>query len=170
MKKYLKTLAVAALLSASGLSQAAPLAEGLYAVQLYNDVTNNTFAQTWDVCIYSNGNWNIMHPSITWFIINGYAVNPGDTTGGMTAAEVAWGGRWFNKGNDTHFQSFIVDNAAISFDVSRINAKLLTGYYTVVTKKRDIQYMTMTLTRKKLSCEDNNPPLDLPIISIPNNP
>jgi hypothetical protein len=166
MKKYLKTLAVITLLGASALSHAASLNTGLYTVQLYNDVTNNTHAQTWDVCIYSNGNWNIMHPSATWLIINGEAVNSGST---VDAAEVAWGGKWFNKGNDTHFQSSIESNTAISFDVSRINSNLLTGYYTAITNKGDIQNMTMTLTRKKSSCVDNNPSVEIPIISIPSN-
>ncbi|MCX7092962.1 MAG: hypothetical protein NTY50_05880 [Methylobacter sp.] len=164
MKKHLKIFAVAVLSSASALSHAAPLNTGLYTAQLYNDATNNTLAQTWDVCIYSNGKWNIMHPSATWLIINGDAANPVDTGG---AAEVAWGGKWLNKGNDAHFQSSIESNTAISFNVSRINSNLLTGYYSAITSKGDIQNMTMTLSRKKSSCVDNTPPIEIPIISIP---
>jgi hypothetical protein len=161
MQKYLKTLAVAALLSVSALSQAAPLAVGLYTVELYNDVIN-TPSKTWDVCIAPNNTWYVKRSYDAWLSINGYPAV--DYSGGAGQVEIAWAGSWFNKGNDTYFQSHIYrQDTVMSFHVSRINHKLLTGYFTALTENLAVLNMTMTLTRKKLSCQDNKPPFEIPI-------
>jgi len=113
----------------------------LYVVQLYNDVTNNTPDKTWTICVERGGTWH----------------------DGTISYGVMWYGKWFNKGNDIHFQSFINVNmnSAVAFNVSRINSKLLTGYYTAVMDK-EIQNMTMTLTYKGSTCDNYNPLEEIP--------
>lgn len=140
MKKYLKILTLAVLFSVSTLSFAVPPARGTYTAHLYNDdATKNSPAQSWDICIENNG---------FWYMGNG---NP-----------ILWYGKWFNRGNDTHFQSIAKPNSTMSFNVSRINNKLSTGYYTGLMNSFT-QNMTMTLTYKNSTCFYDDPLYEWPV-------
>lgn len=108
--------------------------------QLYNDdATKKTPAQTWNICIERDG---------FWYMENS---NP-----------LLWFGKWFNKGNDTRFQAIAKPNSTMSFTVSRINNKLLTGYY-MGLMNTFTQNMTMTLTYKNSTCFYDDPLYEWPI-------
>lgn len=128
MKHFFKTIITASLLSAATLVDATPAA-GTWKMQMWGDSLN--LYQNYDMCIQSSGDWYISTSSI-----NG------------------WKGKWFSKGNDTHFQTLHSSGtAAMSSDVSRVNNTLLAGYHKFINNTGTNDYYTMSITFKKASCD-----------------
>jgi hypothetical protein len=160
MKKYLKTLFIAALLSVSAMSHAEAPTTGLYTVRLFDDVTYKRL-KPWELCIRSDNSWYVKNEQDVWLSLNNYKSDSShdpssdDTTETASSILVQWYGGLDNKGNDTHFQSVIYNQSVISFRVSRINKKLFTGYFTVLKDNGGMHNMTISLKFKQSSCKDD---------------
>ena len=137
MQKYLLGFITTVLLTISTLSQATPNT-GLYTVNLYDEAQNNARTKTFEICINKNNRWYI-----------GYT----DKYATDMFVPVTNRGHWFSKGNDIHFQSTSTtsNRETMSFHVTRINQKLLTGYFSSVAGDY-ISFRTITL-EYKASCE-----------------
>lgn len=129
-KQYLQTMlmVMTVLLSTTTVAKAAP-ATGEYVVKLWNDSTG-VYADTWNICIQSGGNWYISSNIYTGIH-----------------------GKWFSKGNDTHLQAIHSSGtAAVSFDVSRVNNGILTGYYKTLDSAGTAGYYTAFISYKGAAC------------------
>ena len=128
MKKLLQTAAAIGLLSITTFTNAAP-SSGEWVAKLWNDSTG-AYADTWSICIQNGADWYVSSSLYT----------------GIK-------GKWFSKGNDSHLQAIHSSGtAAVSFDVSRINNSLLTGYYKTLDSAGTAGYYTATLTYKGKVC------------------
>ena len=137
MKKLLQTTVAIGLLSVATFTNAAP-SSGEWVAKLWNDSTG-AYADTWSICIQNGADWYVSSSLYT----------------GIK-------GKLFSKGNDSHLQAIHSSGtAAVSFDVSRINNKLLLA----TTKLWTVQELRV-ITRQSLLIKGKFVPLTFPKLAF----